>query len=162
MDVFEKVLQAFKTTFSLFIDANTARSGGFQYRVITSGTHALRKADSCVSFPELLKQYPLPHLSFLPCGLSGTCFFDLCIAVIFRNSRSKRGFSIYKKGSRSTSCESASCTVGINTYRPFRRVRREQQVRERGYRPQGSRWSKPEQPRWRRSAGRNGSPWWGR
>ena len=50
----------------------------------------------------------------------------------------------------------------ISTCRPCRRRQREPQARERECPPPGIRWSAPSQPRKRRSAAQNGSPWWDR
>ena len=50
----------------------------------------------------------------------------------------------------------------ISTCRPCRRRQREPQARERECPPPGTRWSAPSQPRRRRSAAQNGSPWWDR
>ena len=50
----------------------------------------------------------------------------------------------------------------ISTCRPCRRRQREPQARERECPPPGIRWSAPSQPRRRRSAAQNGSPWWDR
>lgn len=50
----------------------------------------------------------------------------------------------------------------ISTCRPCHRRQREPQARERECPPPGIRWSAPSQPRRRRSAAQNGSPWWDR